>query len=73
MGQFEKNYLHELAQQSNALTAKMALLYNIEPNFLITSVGLLKNDRFAQFNSKPSVKQGQNISDETKSVVNGFT
>lgn len=50
----------------------MALLYNIEPYVLITSVGLLKNDRFAQFNSKPSVKQGQDITDEKKSVVNGF-
>lgn len=49
----------------------MALLCRAENNVLITSVGLLENDRFAKFNSKPSVKQEQNISDEKKPVING--
>lgn len=49
----------------------MALLCSAENNVLITSVGLLENDRFAKFNSKSSVKQEQNISDEKKPVING--
>lgn len=49
----------------------MALFCRAANNVLITSVGLLKNDRFAKFNSKPSVKQEQNISDEKKPVING--
>lgn len=52
-------------------TVEMARPDSAGNNGLSTSVGLLENDRFAEFNSKPSARQKQNISDERKAVMNG--